>query len=217
MNANYYSLINYSSTWMPLTTASTTTTNLQIRTISGAQYQVDWDGGSSITTSANNIVANKTYMTPYSGIVRVRAISGGLINIDRLYITAGNWNFDLSTVKYYVPNLTLLRLNSNSSTWFGDIADTPSGLTYLYLQSNTSTWTYTAGRVWSNVTTFYLRPKVGDITSTMVDNIFIDLDASPLVMGAGTIDLRGNCGAVTSASLAARNSLVSKGKTLLFN
>ena len=216
MNANYYSLINYSSTWMPLTTATTTTTDIQIRTISGAQYQVDWGDG-SITTHNSDDVANKTYSSPYAGVIKVRALSGGLININKLQITAGNWNFDISTLKYYVPNLTYLRLLSNSSTWSGDIADVPSGLTTLYLNSITSTWTYTAGRVWSNMTNLYLRPKAGVFTSTMSDNLFIDLDASPLVTGAGTIDLRGNCGAVTSASLTERNSLVTKGKTLLFN
>jgi len=202
--------------WGRLTTASTTTTNIQIRTTSGVQYQVSWGDGTRTTHNSDN-VANKTYASPYAGIINVRAVSGRLTNINKLQITAGNWNFDISTLKYYVPNLTTLRLQSNLSTWTGDIANTPSGLTTLYLQSNLSTWTYTAGRVWANVSNIYLRPKAGDITSTKVDNIFIDLDASPLVTGAGTIDLRGNCGAPTSASLTAWNRLVAKGKTVLHN
>lgn len=216
MNNDLYIKVRKIEDWMPLSTATTTTTNIQIRTISGSKYQVDWGDG-NITTHNSDTVANKTYATPYAGIIRVRAVSGGLINVGRLTITAGNWNFDISTLKYYVPNLTYLVLNSNTSTWSGDIANTPSGVTTLYLISNLSTWTYTSGRVWKNVSNIYLRPKAGDITSTMVDNIFIDLDNSPLVTGAGTIDTRGNCGAVTSASLTARNSLASKGKTLLFN
>ena len=137
MNANYYSLINYSPTWMPLTTATTTTTNIQTRTISGAQYQVDWGDG-SITTHNSHTVANKTYSSPYAGVIKVRALSGGLININKLHITAGNWNFDISVLKYYVPNLTYLYLNSNTSTWTGNLANAPSGLKTLYLNSNLS-------------------------------------------------------------------------------
>lgn len=430
MKKRYFFFSSAVEDWMPLTTANTTTTNIQIRTISGAQYQVDWGDG-TITTHNSDTVANKTYSTPYAGIIKVRAVSGGLININKVQITAGNWNFDISTLKYYVPNLTTLHLQSNTSTWTGNLIDLPRGMTggvrfqgnlmsvngslsdlpiglsefiyfqgdniyltgngydipqnlteYIYfygsnitvninlldlprnltgfihfqgnsmtvngntedipsgltrfiylsgsniylngdlsdlpqglqeslrleganvsvtgdvsdipsgimgtlylgsnniqlsgnlsdlptgltnqiylsgnmisvtgnienvpnvasftvlsdlstltgdislstnnatvfrIQSTSSVCTYSYTKNWKNVTNMIIRLSTGHLTSTEVDNIFIDLDNSPLVTGSGTIDLRGNNAPPTSASLSARNSLVSKGKTLLYN
>ena len=110
-----------------------------------------------------------------------------------------------------------LRLNGNSMTTYGDIAAIASGVTILRLVTPLGEYTYTAGRVWANITDVYIRPKAGFITSTEADNIFIDINNSPLAVAGGTIDLRGNCGAVTSASAAARSSLAGKGYTCLFN
>jgi len=102
-------------------------------------------------------------------------------------------------------------------TPYGDIAAIASGVTNLYLNTPLGEYTYTSGRVWANMTRVYIRPKAGFITSTEADNIFIDIDNSPLAVAGGTIDLRGNCGAVTAASAAARISLTIKGYTCLFN
>ena len=56
------------------------------------------------------------------------------------------------------------------------------------------------------------------MTSTMVDNLLIDLDASGTIpAGNKLIRLDGLCGAVTSASAAARTSLVNKGYTVVVN
>ena len=56
------------------------------------------------------------------------------------------------------------------------------------------------------------------MTTTMVDNLLIDLDASGVVpTGEKLINLSGLCGAVTSASEAARASLVSKGFKVVVN
>ena len=56
------------------------------------------------------------------------------------------------------------------------------------------------------------------MTSAMVDNLLIDLDASGVMpTGDKRINLNGLCGAVTSASAAARASLTNKGFTLVYN
>jgi hypothetical protein len=56
------------------------------------------------------------------------------------------------------------------------------------------------------------------MTSTMVDNLLIDLDASGATpIFSGYIRLDGLCGAVTSASATARDSLVNKGFTVIVN
>ena len=56
------------------------------------------------------------------------------------------------------------------------------------------------------------------MTSTMVDNLLIDLDASGVMpTGSGFINLNGLCGAVTSASATARASLRDKGFTVVVN
>ena len=56
------------------------------------------------------------------------------------------------------------------------------------------------------------------MTSAMVDNLLIDLDASDAMpSGDKRINLGGLCGAVTSASEAARDSLVTKGFTVVVN
>jgi hypothetical protein len=56
------------------------------------------------------------------------------------------------------------------------------------------------------------------MTSNMVDNLLMDLDASG-EMGAGAkiIRLAGLCGAVTSASETARANLVDKGFVVIVN
>ena len=110
-----------------------------------------------------------------------------------------------------------LRLDGSSMTTYGDIAAIASGITILIINTPLGEYTYTAGRVWANMTFVIIRPKAGFITSTEADNIFIDINNSPLAVAGGTIDLRGNCGAVTSASAAARSSLAGKGYTCLFN
>ena len=56
------------------------------------------------------------------------------------------------------------------------------------------------------------------MTSTMVDNLLVDLDASGVMpTSEGRIDLGGLCGAVTSASETARANLVDKGFTVVVN
>ena len=325
--------------WASFTTAPTTSVNWRVVTKNGGQYRVDWGDG-TITTHNSFATATKTYSTPYSGVIKIGAVNGGIANVDGIRSTAGAWNFDISIIKNQIPDLTyevhfsgnsmaltgniaslpsglnyalffegsLMTLTGNiaslpsgltyqvvfignSMTLTGDISTLPTGLTYqvyfngnlmtltgniaslpsgltftvffvgsqmtltgdisnlpsgltntVFLEGNlmtltgdirlsainatrlsivttnaSSNVTYTAGRVWRNMTVINIRLRATRLSATEVDNIFIDLNNSPLVTGAGTIDLRGNNAPPTAASLAARNSLVTKGKTILTN
>ena len=150
------------------------------------------------------------------------AITGDIANTSQLLTSSLSLIGNLMTITGDIANTSQLLTNilwfsGNLMTTYGDIAAVASGITILRLNTPLGEYTYTAGRVWANMTEVYIRPKAGFITSTEVDNIFIDIDNSPLAVAGGTIDLRGNCGAVTAASSAARSSLAGKGYTCLFN
>lgn len=56
------------------------------------------------------------------------------------------------------------------------------------------------------------------MTTEMVDNLFIDIDASGVpAVNEKLINVNGLCAPVSDVSLAARNSLVTKGYTLVYN
>jgi len=63
----------------------------------------------------------------------------------------------------------------------------------------------------------YLRPRAGVFTSAMVDALLISLSAQATWESEKLVDLRGNCGARTSASNAAVALLQSYGVTVLTN
>ncbi len=117
------------------------------------------------------------------------------------------------------PNLTVLVLYNNILTALtGDIgkivkcyyvrADGNTKCTFTYV-TRRNNWTSAYNTLWVSCTS---------MTSTMVDNLLIDLDASGVLpTGSGLINLNGLCGAVTSASAPARASLVNKGFTVIVN
>lgn len=117
------------------------------------------------------------------------------------------------------PNLTDLNIYNNLlSAFTGDIGKIV-GCFYFRTHVNTNcTFTYVTRR--NNWGSAYdtLWISCSSMTSTMVDNLLIDLDESGVLpTGAKLIRLDGLCGAVTSASAAARASLVNKGFTVVVN
>ena len=145
-------------------------------------------------------------------------------------------------INYPLINLSVIRLISASTSSFtGSIENTPN-LTFLFISNSVlSAFTGDIGKSVkcyhlrsqgnSNCTFTYVTPRndwgssfdslwvsCASMTSTMVDNLLIDLDASG-VMPAGDklIILDGLCGAVTPASAAARASLVLKGFKVTVN
>lgn len=117
------------------------------------------------------------------------------------------------------PNLGRLDFSRNLLPAFtGDIG---KAVNCYYLRSHINTrctFTYVTRRNnWaSGYNTLWI--SCASMTSTMVDNLLIDLDASGVMpTGEKNIILDGLCGAVTSASETARASLVNKGFTVTVN
>jgi hypothetical protein len=118
-----------------------------------------------------------------------------------------------------IPNLVYLSVVDNLLTKFtGDIGKAVKCY-FLITHINTNcTFTYVTQR--NNWTSPYdsLWVSCSSMTSTMVDNLLIDLDSSgSSPTGTKLIRLNGLCGAVTSASAVARASLVSKGFMVVVN
>ena len=117
------------------------------------------------------------------------------------------------------PNLTGLDLYD--PVIFSLTGDIGKIVKCYYFRTNGSTnctFTYVTRRNdWTSAYTIYW-VSCASMTSTMVDNLLIDLDASG-EMGSDIkiIRLDGLCGAVTSASETARASLVNKGFTVVVN
>ena len=117
------------------------------------------------------------------------------------------------------PNLIYVNIENNLLCSFtGDIGKIVNCF-YFRIHINTKcTFTYVTRR--NNWTTGYeeLWVSCASMTSTMVDNLLIDLDASgAMPRFSKLINLNGLCGAVTSASAAARTSLVNKGFIVVVN
>ena len=117
------------------------------------------------------------------------------------------------------PNLTNLNCNNNLlSAFSGDLGKIVKCVYFRSPINTDCTFTYVTPR--NDWTSSYntLWVSCASMTSTMVDNLLIDLDASGVMpTGERLINLNGLCGAVTSASAAARTSLVNKGFTVIVN
>jgi hypothetical protein len=116
---------------------------------------------------------------------------------------------------------TLTYYYSTTGNLSGNFINLPAEINFLYSSGAAHTYTYatTSGqRTWvSNMQYVLLRPAVGVFTSAMTNAMLIDLSAVTTWTGVKTIDLRGNCGARTSASDAAVATLTANGAAVLTN
>jgi Leucine-rich repeat (LRR) protein len=116
------------------------------------------------------------------------------------------------------PNLSYLTVNGTQLVVFtGDIGKAVL-CNYLNFSGNESPLTYVTRR--SNWTSSLriIHISSAAMTTEMIDNLFIDIDSSGVLPSSEKlINVNGLCAPVSSASLAARNSLVSKGFTLVYN
>ena len=149
-------------------------------------------------------------------------------------------NFNLSIIKGSVAGLTALTnlyLYGSQLTCSGLVAGL-TALTYLYLKGSLLTcsgsvkellkkltYWYISG---SGLTVYYETPDyfpatidryylaVSSITNSMADQMFIDLAASPVVASGAykSLEVPVPGGAVSDASLAARNTMTSRGFTV---
>ena len=109
--------------------------------------------------------------------------------------------------------------NTGSNTTSGLISALPAGLTYYYNTGSNTVADYTAGRTWANNQQYFLSlPTVGNgLSSTEVDNLLIDLANVVTWTGNKVINIAGNNAARTSASDAAKATLLGKGVTVTVN
>ena len=116
------------------------------------------------------------------------------------------------------PNLTYVNLyNNRLSNISGDIGKAIYCY-YFNLSGNESPITYVTRRSnWgSRLELIFI--SSASMTTEMVDNLFIDIDSSGVTAAnEKLINVGGLCAPVSSASLAARNSLVAKGFTIVVN
>jgi hypothetical protein len=121
-----------------------------------------------------------------------------------------------------IPSGCAYLIIGGNNTMSYNLANTPDATKYITLSSaNGGNYTYNTSsgqKTWAqgmrNVT---LRPKAGVWTSAMTDALLIDLSSVTSWTNEKTIDLRGNCGARTSASSNAVSTLQGNGVTVLTN
>lgn len=185
--------------------------NLSVIRLSGVS-------NSSFTASIDN-TRNLTYLNITNNLLS--AFTGSIDNTPNLI----NLYFPNNLLSRFTgsidntPNIINLTFSNNLLTSLtGDIG---KAVKCGFLRSHINTkcaFTYVTPR--NDWTSAYntLWVSCSSMTSTMVDNLLIDLDASGVMpTGERLINLNGLCGAVTSASAAARASLVSKGFTIVVN
>jgi len=148
-------------------------------------------------------------------------VSGNLSSLPSSLINlslAGNNT--VTGVLYDLPRgITFLDLHG-LNTIHGDLADLPSGITFLDIDGHSHIDTYTPGRTWLNgIIMFWTQPygAGSGIPSTGIDNVIIDMANSSWSSHSGTIWLAGNNFARTSASDAARTTLVALGRAVIPN
>lgn len=116
------------------------------------------------------------------------------------------------------PNLSYLANNGAKLTVItGDIGKAIL-CNYFNFNGNESPLTYVTRR--SNWTSSLriINISSASMTTEMVDNLFIDIDSSGVpAANEKLINVNGLCAPVSAASLAARNSLVTKGYILVYN
>ena len=105
--------------------------------------------------------------------------------------------------------------NSGQNTTIGDITNLPSGLIYYSNSGQNIVSDYSGGNLNSGITYFLSIPISGGLSSSEVDDLFIELDST--LPGLGYVNITGTNAAPTAASLAARNNMVANGVTLIHN
>jgi len=198
-------------------TIGTSLTNLFVKVPAGEScYLVcgKADKLSGLGSAITNVIADGVNV-PY---INYCAFNYPLINLSRIRFT-GVLNSSFIGSIDNTPNIINLNLRYNLlSSFTGDIGKAVKCV-YLRAEGNINcTFTYVTRR--NDWTSRYntLWVSCSTMTSTMVDNLLIDLDESGVIpTGVKLIRLDGLCGAVTSASAAARASLVNKGFIVTVN
>jgi len=175
---------------------------------SGSGLYGDISGFSNLTSlqystiEGNNITGSITNLSTLTNVKQFDIVSNG-ISGDVTFLTTFN-------------DLDRLFLRGTSLT--GDLGGLGANTKLDYFRLDSGTIDYTYQTVLYNAYYILLRLASGELSSSAdIDQFFIDLDAVATVK-SGTIDLRSaGAGSPTATSLSARNSLISKGRTILTN
>jgi len=127
----------------------------------------------------------------------------------------------LSGTTYPWTSAAHIQFAGSSMTLSADLSTSclTTGNLYLYLSGTGIAVTYPTTRSWpTTMRRVYLRPSSGSMVTADVDRLFIDVDATCTTASTEkSLDVRGNCGAVTADSSAARASLAAKGFAVSYN
>lgn len=133
----------------------------------------------------------------------------------------GGNSMTISGTTYPWVAATYIAFFGSSMTLSADLSTSclTTGNLSLSLSGTGIAVTYTTTRIWpTTMRQVYLRPSVGSMPTADTDRLFIDVDATCTTASTEKVlDTRGNCGAVTAASSAARASLVAKGFAVSYN
>lgn len=187
---NFYFFGSYND-FLRLSLVDSPNAQMQIRTHSGNGFENDYGDGTWVSY-INNQSVTKTFVPNFTGNIHTRTLLGlsdfqefrinnqtnkytfdldalaFLVALNTLYLNSNTstWTGDISTLS---STLTYLRLDSSLSTWIGDISTLSNILTYLRLQSNTATWSGDIATLSSALTSLYLISNtstwIGDIST----------------------------------------------------
>ena len=191
----------------------------------------------SLTSTLSGDIGDLPPGLVFSGIKGSNTLSGNIANLPTTltdyYVqgqntTTGDLSGLTETLTYFLnygsnttsgelsgfPSNMTYYSNLGLNTTTGDIADLPSTMIYYWNKGRNTVDTYTSGHTFSSsIYNFRHEPYTGyGLTSTMVDNLLIDLDTS--VMSSGSISLTGNNAARTTASDTAVSNLQGRGVTV---
>jgi Leucine-rich repeat (LRR) protein len=157
------------------------------------------------------LIINNNQLCAFTGSIdNCRSLNVFDINNNQLCVITGSIDNCRNLIYFSVGNNTLCVIT-------GDIGKAIL-CNVFYFDGNTSPLTYVTRR--SNWTSSLriIHISSASMTTEMVDNLFMDIDSSGVpAANEKRINVNGLCAPVSDASLAARNSLVEKGFTLVYN
>ena len=219
------SSMTLSGTTYPWTSATYIYFSGDSMTISGTTYP--WTAATTIRLGGNSMTLSGTTY-PWTSAVYI-FFSGNSMTLSgttypwtsATYIRLGGNSMTLSGTTYPWTAAATIRLEGSSMTISANLSTscTTTGNLSMYLSGTSVAVTYPTTRTWpTTMRQVYLRPSVGSMPTADTDRLFIDVDATCTTASTEKVlDARGNCGAVTAASSAARTSLVAKGFAVSYN
>jgi hypothetical protein len=169
------------------------------------------DGRNTITGSIVSLYTSATALK-YLTVLGSNTISGNISGLSRTLISIllGGSNTVSGALSGLVP-LTVLEAFyvSGSNTISGDIGSLPSTIKGVGIEGSNTVNAYTRPHTWSaGIASVTFIPGTA-LTSTITDNLLIDLNAVPML--SGTLRLKGS---TTTASDAAKAALIARGVTV---